>query len=64
MKNADPLIDEVRAVRRALSERFGNDLDDLCDHLQTIERRYEGRVAKELAPHERTGRGSRALPPD
>jgi hypothetical protein len=35
---SDPLIDEVRAIRREISERFGNDVDQLCDHLQELER--------------------------
>jgi hypothetical protein len=35
---SDPLIDEVRAIRRAISEQFGNDVDRLCDHLQELQR--------------------------
>jgi hypothetical protein len=42
----DPLIDEVRGLRRALSERFGNDLDRLCEHLETVEKEYEARVVR------------------
>lgn len=42
----DPLIDEVRDVRRRLSERFGNDVDRLADHLKTIEGNWKGRVIK------------------
>ena len=30
----DPLIDEVRAARRELSERFGNGLRRLAEHLR------------------------------
>jgi hypothetical protein len=37
---SDPLIDEVRAIRRASSEHFGNDVDRLCDHLQELERQH------------------------
>ena len=33
----DPMIDEVRNVRRELSERFGNDVAKLCDFLEKIE---------------------------
>jgi hypothetical protein len=36
----DPLIDEVRAIRRSISERFGNDVDALCDYLQKLEREH------------------------
>jgi hypothetical protein len=34
----DPLIDEVRAARRELSERFGNDVRRLAEHLREIQR--------------------------
>jgi hypothetical protein len=36
----DPLIDEVRAIRQAISEQYGNDVDQLCDHLQELERQH------------------------
>ena len=39
----DALIDEVRGVRRAVCQEFGNDVDRLCDHLQEIERQYASR---------------------
>ncbi len=45
-ESPDPLIDEVRAIRRRLSERFGNDVDRLADHLKTIEKQHKGRVIK------------------
>lgn len=40
----DPLIDEVRAIRRAISEEYGNDVHRLCEHLREIEKRFAGRV--------------------
>jgi hypothetical protein len=40
----DALINEVRAIRRQISEQFGNDVDRLIDHLQTIERAHPGKV--------------------
>jgi len=43
---SDPLIDEVRAIRRAVCEEFGNDVDRLCDHLQEIEREYHTRTGR------------------
>ena len=43
---SDPLIDEVREVRRALSETFQNDAEKLCDYLQHIEEQHQGRVIK------------------
>jgi hypothetical protein len=39
-EETDPLIDEVRAIRRAISEQYGNDVDRLCDHLQELERAH------------------------
>ncbi len=56
--SADPLIDEVRAIRRAISEQFGNDVDRLCDHLQKLERQHPERVGEPAGPHEvQTARG-------
>ncbi len=49
---ADPLIDEVRAIRRAISEQFGNDVDRLCDHLQELERQHPERLVEAADPHE------------
>jgi hypothetical protein len=34
----DPLIDEVRSIRKAISDQFDNDVDRLCDYLQQRER--------------------------
>jgi hypothetical protein len=39
----DPLVDEVREIRRAICEEFGNDVDRLCDHLETVARAYDER---------------------
>ena len=33
----DPLVDEVRSIRKKISEQFGNDVDRLCEHLESIE---------------------------
>ena len=49
---SDPLIDEVRAIRRAISEKFGNDVDTLCDHLQELERQHPERLVEPAAPPE------------
>lgn len=40
----DPLIDEVRAIRRAILEEHGNDLRKLVDHLREIERQHVDRL--------------------
>jgi hypothetical protein len=51
----DVLIDEVRAIRRAVCVEFDNDVDRLFDHLLEIERDYAARrgvfagVAREAA---------------
>ena len=42
----DPLIDEVRALRRKLSAEYGNDIDKLCDHLKEVESRYKARLVR------------------
>ena len=49
---SDPLIDEVRAIRREISERFGHDVDRLCDHLQELERQHPERLVEPPTPHE------------
>ena len=40
----DPLVDEVRNVRKAISETFDHDVDKLRDYLQHIEQQYQERV--------------------
>lgn len=37
----DPLVAEIRAVRRELSERFGDDVNALCDFLAQREHEHE-----------------------
>ena len=40
----DPIVAEIRSVRRELSERFGDDVDALCDFLAVREREHEERL--------------------
>ena len=40
----DPLIDEVRAIRRAIFEECDNDLDKLVEQLRELERQHPERV--------------------
>lgn len=40
----DPLIDEVRAIRRAIFEECDNDLDTLVEQLRELERQHPERV--------------------
>lgn len=42
----DPLIDEVRAVRKAISDRFQGDVDRLCDYLAEVEASHRDRVVR------------------
>jgi hypothetical protein len=37
---SDPLIDEVRSIRREMSERFGNDVEKLAEHLRRVGESY------------------------
>ena len=40
----DPVVAEIRAVRQELSERFGDDVNALCDFLAEKEREHEDRL--------------------
>jgi hypothetical protein len=46
----DPLIDEIRAIRRAISEEDGNDLKVHVERLREIERQYAQRVVHPPLP--------------
>jgi hypothetical protein len=43
----DEAIAEVRAARKALCDRFGNDPHRLLAHLRAEQRQYRGRVIKD-----------------
>lgn len=40
----DPVVAEIRAVRRELAERFSDDVDALCDFLAQQEKQHENRL--------------------
>lgn len=40
----DPFLEEVRQLKQAASERFGNDIQKLAEHLREIERTAGNRV--------------------
>lgn len=42
IEGADPLVDEIRTIRRKISDRFGNDIDRLLEHLKEVERAHHG----------------------
>jgi hypothetical protein len=46
IKVPDPLIDEVRAIRKAISDQFGNDVRRLGDHLRKLEQSHPGRIIR------------------
>lgn len=43
---SDPLIDEVRAARRNLSEQFDHDLERLFEYLRHVQQEHPGRVVR------------------
>lgn len=42
--SGDSLVAEIRAVRRELTERFGDDIDALCDFLAQQQKQHEDRL--------------------
>jgi hypothetical protein len=44
MNTLDDPVAEIRAVRRELAERFGDDVDALCDFLTQHEKQHENRL--------------------
>ena len=42
----DVLIDEIRAVRRRISERFGHDTRALLAHYKSLEAKYKDRILR------------------
>ena len=43
----DPLIDEIRAVRHRISERFGHNTKALCDHYREMEKQHPDRMLRD-----------------
>jgi len=41
-ERSDPLIDEIRAIREEISNRFGKDVERLCKHLREVEKTHTG----------------------
>jgi hypothetical protein len=42
--SSDPLIDEIREVRRRISERFGHDPRKLVEHYMELQKRHADRL--------------------
>jgi hypothetical protein len=45
-KVSDPLIDEIRAIRKGISDRFGNDVRRLGEHLRKLEQTHPGLLVR------------------
>ena len=43
----DVLVDEVRAARHAISERFGHDPKALVEHYRQFQKKYARRLLRE-----------------
>jgi hypothetical protein len=54
--NDDPVVAEIHAVRTELAERFGNDINALCDFLVEREQEHKERLVNypPRAPHTAT----------
>ncbi|HWL93321.1 MAG TPA: hypothetical protein VNT79_07280 [Phycisphaerae bacterium] len=46
----DPLIDEVRTIRKEISERFDNDVNKHIDYLQERQQEYADRIVTRHEP--------------
>ncbi len=49
-KPNDPAIEEIRVIRRRISERFAHDPRRLVAHYLKLQQRYGDRVVKESLP--------------
>lgn len=48
----DPVIDEIREIRRRISERFGHDPARLVAHYQEVQEQYRDRLIDPPKPPE------------
>ena len=56
-KWSDPVIEEIRAVRRRISAQFDHDPDKLVAHYMELQKQYADRLIgspKESAPNDET----------
>ena len=54
---SDPVIEEIRAVRRRISAQFDHDPDKLVAHYMELQKQYADRLigsAKDSAPKDET----------
>lgn len=52
----DPVVEEIRAVRRELAERFGDDINALADFLVQQEKQHEDRLVNRAPKQPQYGR--------
>jgi hypothetical protein len=45
-KPSDPIVDEIRAVRRRISERFDHDPERLVAYYMKLQEQYQERLVK------------------
>ena len=62
-RHTDEAVAEVRAARKSLCDRFGNDPRRLLAHLRAEQRNYRGRVIKNWSELEPTA-ALRETPPE
>ena len=49
-ETSDPLIDEVRAVRKAICDQFGNDVEKIAKYVREIGDQHRRRSTQDQAP--------------
>ena len=49
MSADSPIVDEVRERRRQISKQFKDDLDEYCEHVRQLQKRYGDRLVDRLA---------------
>ena len=61
----DPIVEEVRAARQKILERFGGDLAKYCDHLQQEQAKHPERYVskEELDAHRKAKSESELVSP-
>ncbi len=49
MSADSPIVEEVRERRRRISELFGDDLDNYCEHIRQLQKQYRDRLVNQCA---------------
>jgi hypothetical protein len=57
----DPIVEEIRAIRRQLSEEAGNDLHEICRRLREWEEKNPDRVIAPPASPKKSHRRKPAI---